>query len=921
MPDDLKISAMTPITGANIAADDVIPVVDVSTSTNRNITRDEYLSEVKRVIFSRTNYDAAPEEGVLTWDADEKTLSLGLNGGDTVLQIGQESHIRVRNNSGALIANGTVVMQVGTIGNSGRLTIAKAVADGSVDGHRILGITTEDIANGADGLVTNFGKVRQINTTAFSDGAVLYANPAVPGGMTATRPAHPNAVVVVAFVVHSHSSGTLFVHPSYESQPEMVTLTGTQTLTNKTINLASNTLVATSAQLRAALTDETGTGAAVFAGSPALTGTPTAPTAAQGTNTTQVATTEFATATAAAQAALYAGPRVDTFAQLVALTSVDVAVGQYVQVRSLGAWYRRVVTGGMIGPASTVVAVLDFDVMPGADGYDVRAWGAAGDGVADDTIAIRAALVMANAKRVIGLAATILHAGATVVIPPLSYTLTSIVATLPVNCHLRAAGARFIVPAAYAGEVMRLGDDRPTYNLAGAKIETPDVYKPTGSGIVTGSVGIRTVNCNKCRITYGRVSYFDYNLHFGGIGDGTVYCDLYIGQLNYGNHLLHIVPGSGGWFNANTIHGGNMRLGGSRVAGQSHVYIDGLTSTAVVGNIFIAPAYEGDGAEYIIDAKGAYGNVWKSVYYETGAASRAVTVSGDTITRVGHGFVVGDMLMFSASVLPTGMFDVTPYWVVATPNADTFKVSQSRSGAAVTFGSSGTSVVTYLQGRCRFDGTTSLCLNNRIETRFSPPSVLLDYIQVGQAQNNGEDSFDYLARTINTVTDYPIFRGRQKRATTSTRAVFAAYPAAIDPEAQPGLWSVGLSDRGVMFASNTGAEIGRITNTAGILQYEGADNGVTAEIPSGFRSPSYTTLGTSSVPANGRFLTTITVTGAAVGDYVVPMTASALPDGIAIAWARVSAANTVQFCFHNWTGSPIDIVGAQIKALVYRTFY
>ena len=626
-------------------------------------------------------------------------------------------------------------------------------------------------------------------------------------------------------------------------------------------------------------------------------------------------------AISAAQAALYDGPKVDTFAELVALTAANVAVGQYVQVRSIGAWYKRVASGGMIGPASTVVAVLDFDVMPGEDGYDVRAWGAVGDGVTDDTVAIRAALVMANAKRVIGLASTILHAGATVVIPPLSYALTSIAATLPVNCHLQAAGARFIVPAAYAGEVMRLGDDRPTYNLAGAKIETPDVYKPTGSAIVGGSVGVRTVNCNMCRITYGRVSYFDNNLHFGGIGEGTVYCQLYLGQLNYGNHLMHIVPGSGGWFNANTIHGGNMRLGGSRVAGQSHVYIDGITSTAVVGNIFIAPAYEGDGAEYIIDAKGAYGNVWKSLYYETGATSRAVTVSGDTITRVGHGFVVGDMLMFSASVLPTGMFDVTPYWVVATPTADTFKVSQSRGGAAVTFGSSGTSVVTYLQGRCRFDGTTGLCLNNRIETRFSPPSVLLDYIQVGQAQNNGEDSFDYLARTINTLTDYPIFRGRQKRVTTSTRAVFAAYPAAIDPEAQPGLWSVGLSDRGFMFASNTGAEIGRITNTAGILQYEGADNGVVAEIPSGFRSPSYTVLGTSSVPANGRFLTTITVTGAAVGDYVVPMTGNALPDGIAIAWARVSAANTVQFCFHNWTGSPIDIVGAQIKALVYRTFY
>jgi trimeric autotransporter adhesin len=46
--------------------------------------------------------------------------------------------------------------------------------------------------------------------------------------------------------------------------------TTTQTLTNKTINLTSNTLVATSAQLAAAVTDETGSGALVFATSPTL---------------------------------------------------------------------------------------------------------------------------------------------------------------------------------------------------------------------------------------------------------------------------------------------------------------------------------------------------------------------------------------------------------------------------------------------------------------------------------------------------------------------------------------------------------------------------------------------------------------------------------------------------------------------------
>ena len=71
----------------------------------------------------------------------------------------------------------------------------------------------------------------------------------------------------------------------------VTTNSATQTLTNKTINLSNNTLIATSAQLATAVTDETGSGALVFAASPALTGTPTAPTAPAGTNTTQLATT------------------------------------------------------------------------------------------------------------------------------------------------------------------------------------------------------------------------------------------------------------------------------------------------------------------------------------------------------------------------------------------------------------------------------------------------------------------------------------------------------------------------------------------------------------------------------------------------------------------------------------------------------
>jgi len=105
------------------------------------------------------------------------------------------------------------------------------------------------------------------------DGTVIGG--VVPAAITATALTATNLVVTNATV------GGINV----------VTLSGPQTLTNKTINLANNTLVATSAQLAASVTDETGSGALVFAASPALSGVPTAPTAAPNTNTTQIATT------------------------------------------------------------------------------------------------------------------------------------------------------------------------------------------------------------------------------------------------------------------------------------------------------------------------------------------------------------------------------------------------------------------------------------------------------------------------------------------------------------------------------------------------------------------------------------------------------------------------------------------------------
>lgn len=75
----------------------------------------------------------------------------------------------------------------------------------------------------------------------------------------------------------------------------VLTATSTATLTNKTINLSSNTLVATSSELASAVTDETGSGALVFGTTPTLTGFREAYSAV--TSSSNTATLDFSVAT------------------------------------------------------------------------------------------------------------------------------------------------------------------------------------------------------------------------------------------------------------------------------------------------------------------------------------------------------------------------------------------------------------------------------------------------------------------------------------------------------------------------------------------------------------------------------------------------------------------------------------------------
>ena len=159
--------------------------------------------------------------GRIYYDSSDQfqTLVFQMNG-SAVQKIGEEQYYRVKCQGS--ITKGQVVSFAGTVGASGGL-IAKAAAGLTVDqSNYILGVATESGNNNDWIFVTAFGEVKNINTTggaeAWVDGQILYYNPLVTGGLTKTKPAAPNAIAVVAAVVHVGSSnGILFVRPTYGS--------------------------------------------------------------------------------------------------------------------------------------------------------------------------------------------------------------------------------------------------------------------------------------------------------------------------------------------------------------------------------------------------------------------------------------------------------------------------------------------------------------------------------------------------------------------------------------------------------------------------------------------------------------------------------------------------------------------------------
>jgi hypothetical protein len=186
------------------------------TGATQNVDLGEFGVDAGFVQLDTTPTNTPTTQGTIFWDVDDQTVDVVLNG--YIMKIGEDQFYPVKNQTGSSIAKGTAVRFAGTVGASGRLLIAPFIADGTVSSSFFMGVTAEAIADGADGKVLYFGRIRGINTNAFNEGDVLYASTTVAGGFQTAVPVAPNNIVQVAAVItKSINQGVIFIRPSFGS--------------------------------------------------------------------------------------------------------------------------------------------------------------------------------------------------------------------------------------------------------------------------------------------------------------------------------------------------------------------------------------------------------------------------------------------------------------------------------------------------------------------------------------------------------------------------------------------------------------------------------------------------------------------------------------------------------------------------------
>jgi len=163
------------------------------------------LSQFATIELDTTTPLPAYKAGQLAYDPDSLTTVADTGVAGVRVQIGQELHYLVYNNTVSQINNGQPVYGSGVDSTLEVHTIGLADASNAATVDPMLGQATSDIPSMSLGLVSEFGKVRGFDTSMWTEDVDLFVS-TTAGVLTDVSPTFPNASVRVCKVMKSHAT-------------------------------------------------------------------------------------------------------------------------------------------------------------------------------------------------------------------------------------------------------------------------------------------------------------------------------------------------------------------------------------------------------------------------------------------------------------------------------------------------------------------------------------------------------------------------------------------------------------------------------------------------------------------------------------------------------------------------------------------
>lgn len=185
--------------------------------------------------------------GTMVYDARCDCMTVYNSDNVVSLQVGQEEWIKVFNNTGSTILNGSAVYTTGSTGVTPTIALANANSAATTI---VVGLATEDILNNATGTVTTIGVVNGLNTTGMTAGATVFLSTTTPGGLVPYSGKSPfyryrvgivTAVSATVGAIHVTPS-TAFIGNGNPFSVLQINAAGNQSFTNELLITGSTTL-------------------------------------------------------------------------------------------------------------------------------------------------------------------------------------------------------------------------------------------------------------------------------------------------------------------------------------------------------------------------------------------------------------------------------------------------------------------------------------------------------------------------------------------------------------------------------------------------------------------------------------------------------------------------------------------------------